>query len=86
MARLIQIRKGDVRRVALVEEPRVRLIDGCDSVHELAKLAIVTGTKLSDVISKRVTGDFLDYDPIYRGHSEWRLLPPVDHPASQRVV
>ena len=23
----------------------------------------------------------LEYDPIYRGHSEWRILPPIDHPA-----
>jgi hypothetical protein len=81
MARLIQIRKGDSRRVALVAEPGARLIDGCESVYELAKFAIVTGTKLSDLISKRMTGEFLDYDVIYNGRSDWRLLPPVDHPA-----
>ena len=23
----------------------------------------------------------LEYDPIYRGQSEWRVLPPIDHPA-----
>ena len=22
----------------------------------------------------------LDYDPIYRGQSEWRILPAIDHP------
>jgi hypothetical protein len=81
MTRLIQIKKGDVRRVAMVEEPRVRLIEGCNSVHELASMAIVAKTKLSDVIAKRATGEVLDYDPIYGGRSEWRLLPPVDHPS-----
>ena len=80
MARLIQIKKGDRRRVALVKEPRVRFIEGCKSVHELASTAIITKTKLSDVIAKRATGEILDYDPIYCGQSEWRLLPPVDHP------
>jgi hypothetical protein len=80
MTRLIQIKKGDVRRVALVDEPRVRLIEGCDSVHELATMAIVEGTKLSDAASKMATRDFLDYDLIYGGRSDWRLLPPVDHP------
>jgi hypothetical protein len=80
MARLIQIKKGDVRRVALVEEPRVRLIEGCQSVHELACMAIAAGMKLSDVVSERAARDFLDYDPIYSGRSDWRLLPPVDHP------
>ena len=81
MTRLIQIKNGDVRRVALVEEPRVRLIGGCNSVHELGSMAIVTKTKLSDVIAKKATGEVLDYDPIYSGRSEWRLLPPVDHPS-----
>jgi hypothetical protein len=81
MTRLIQIKNGDVRRVALVEEPHVRLIGGCNSVHELGSMAIVTKTKLSDVIAKKATGEVLDYDPIYSGRSEWRLLPPVDHPS-----
>jgi hypothetical protein len=80
MARLIQIKKGDVRRVGLVEEPVVRLIEGCNSVHELAIMAIATKAKLSDVIAKRAAAEILEYDPIYRGLSDWRLLPPVDHP------
>ena len=80
MTRLIQIKKGDVRRVALVEEPGVRLIEGCNSVHELASMAIATKTKVSDVIAKRAAAEILRYDPIYHGLSDWRLLPPVDHP------
>lgn len=80
MKRLIQIKRGMVRRVALVEEPRARLIEGCESVYELASIAIVKGMKLSDVVSKRATGDYLDYELIYSGSSDWRLLPPADHP------
>ena len=37
MMRLIQLKKGNVRRVALVEEPYLRLLDGCSSIYELAK-------------------------------------------------
>ena len=39
MTRLIQIKKGHVRRVALVEEPGVRLLDSCSSIYELAHTA-----------------------------------------------
>ena len=78
--RLIQIERDKVRRVALVEEPHLRLLDGCGSIYELAGKAVENGAKLSDVARKAATGELLDYDPIYRGESEWRILPPVDHP------
>lgn len=80
MTRLVQLKSGDVRQVALVEEPHMRLLDGCGSIYELANSAISAGGKLSDLARQRATGDRLDYDPIYRGQSEWRLLPAIDHP------
>jgi len=46
MTRLIQIRRGEVRRVASVEEPQLRLLDGCCSIYELANLALAKGSKL----------------------------------------
>jgi hypothetical protein len=72
------------RRVALVDEPYVRLLDGhdADSVYALAQTAIATRTPLSALVQARATGDRLDYDAIYHGTSgDWRLLPPIDHPA-----
>jgi hypothetical protein len=64
-----------------VEEPNLRLLDGCSSIYELANVAIATGSKLSEVARQRATGGFLEYEPIYSGQSEWRILPPIDHPA-----
>jgi hypothetical protein len=64
-----------------VEEPNLRLLDGCSSIYEVANVAIATGSKLSEVARQRATGDFLEYQPIYSGQSEWRILPPIDHPA-----
>src|SRR5882724_9147774 len=82
--RLIQIEKSGVRRVALVEEPHLRLLDGCGSIYELAGRAVEAGAKLSDVVHQTATGELLDYDPIYLGESPgesgWRILPPIDHP------
>lgn len=80
MTRLVQLKKGAVRRVALVEEPHLRLLDGCGSVYELANSAIHAGLGLTAFAHKRHTADRIDYDPVYAGKSEWRLLPPIDHP------
>jgi hypothetical protein len=35
---------------------------------------------LTDVLARRVSADRLEYEAIYRGKSEWCLLPPLDHP------
>jgi hypothetical protein len=80
MTRLIQIKKGHVRRVALVEEPGLRLLDSCSSIYELAHIAIEAREKMSDVARKRARHETIDYDPIYRGESEWKLLPAIDQP------
>src|SRR5258708_9548449 len=80
MVRLIQIQNCSTRGVAVVEEPRVRLLDGVDSVVGLGKQAIESGSPLTSLIHEKATDVTLDYDPIYNGQSEWRLLPAVDHP------
>ncbi len=80
MMRLVQLKKGPVRRVALVDEPHLRMLDGCTSVYELATCALRTGSKLNDLAQTRLTPERLDYDLVYGGKSEWKLLPPIDHP------
>jgi hypothetical protein len=80
MTRLIQIQKGTDRAVAFVEEPRALLLSQFESVHALAWAAIMEGTTLAALIAKHATGAWLDYDAIYHGKSEWRLLTPADHP------
>lgn len=80
MTRLVQIRKGNVRRVALVDEPNLHLLDNCSSIYELALAAIAGGRKLSDVAWQRERCETMEYDPIYLGHSEWKLLPAIDQP------
>ena len=81
MTRLIQIRRGTERRVALVEEPRVRLLaPGVGSVYALALESMAQGKKLVDLAREKATDETLDYEPIYAGPSAWKLLPPLDHP------
>ncbi|MGH9528996.1 MAG: AraD1 family protein [Terriglobales bacterium] len=86
MTRLVQIKRGVVRRVALVEDPFLRLLDDCGSVYELANTALATGMKLSDAARQRATAERIDYSAVYGGQSEWRLLPPVDHPEPARCL
>lgn len=78
--RLVQIEKGDTRRVAMVEEPHLRLLSGVSSIYALANSAITAGIKLSDAARQRATQELVDYDLIYAGRSDWRILPAMDHP------
>jgi hypothetical protein len=80
MTRLIQLKKDPIRRVALVEEPHLRLLSEHSSIYSLANAAISAGTTLTDTVRQSITRDLLEYDPIYNGVSEWRVLPPIDHP------
>jgi hypothetical protein len=80
MTRLIQIKKGSVRRVGLVEELHVRPPDGCSSIYELAPIAIDAQKKLSAAPRQRRQSGILDYELIYTGRSEWQVLPAIDHP------
>jgi len=80
MTRLIQIKKGNTRRVALVQEPQLRLLGGCTSIYTLANSAIASGMKLSEAVRQRITQDALDYDDVYNLKSEWHVLPAMDHP------
>ncbi len=81
MTRLVQIQNGVERAVALVEEPRLRLLGGVKSIFELTQAAADSKISLVALIQKKAACIFLDYDAIYTGKSEWKLLPPIDHPA-----
>jgi hypothetical protein len=80
MTRLIQLQHGPLRCVAVVQEPSVRVLHGFDSILALAADAIQSNTPLTSLIQNNATDRLFDYDPIYRGQSEWRLLPAIDHP------
>lgn len=80
MIRLVQIQNGPNRRVALVEEPHLRLLAGVKSIYELAANLDATGGSLAKIIHASLSTRRLDYDEVYSGKGEWRLLLPIDHP------
>ena len=79
--RLVQlIHPEHQRRVALVQEPNLVLLDNTSSVYQLALEAIDAKKKLKDVINQHLSDKSLDYSSIYNGSNEWKLLPSFDHP------
>jgi hypothetical protein len=78
--RLVQLRAGERRAVAVVEEPSLRLLRGFESVYALAVAAIERGELLPAVVEANGGDEVLEYDAIYGGRGEWRLLPAFDHP------
>jgi hypothetical protein len=78
--RFVQLKAGDARRVAVVEEPKLRLLRNFDSMYALAQAAIKSDGKLTSTAANYLTDESLDYDPIYEGRGEWKLLAPIDHP------
>ena len=76
--RLVQL---SGRRVAVVEEPHLRLLDGCTTIYDLATACLSEGTSLLQGIEQRKSATLLDYDPIYQGKSEWRIQPSADCPS-----
>ena len=86
VSRLVQIRNGAQRRVAVVDEPHLRLLSAPESLYGLAADAIASGRGLHAIIDERLTRDTLPYDEVYSGSSPWRLMTPIDHPEPGHCV
>ena len=80
MIRLVQLAGPAGRRVGLVDEPRLILLEGCSSVYDYAQRCIAQHCGAGDLAAALASHDWLPYDEVYFGRSEWRLLPAADHP------
>ncbi|HEV2445407.1 MAG TPA: AraD1 family protein [Candidatus Sulfopaludibacter sp.] len=78
--RLIQLQGPGGRATAVVEGERLQLLHGCRSIYELAQAALASAISLRETAALRQGGDLLDYGAIWRGDSDWRILPAIDHP------
>ncbi len=74
---LIQfVDQSEVRRVGVLEQSTVRVIDGYASTYALAQAAIRHHTGLAKLAAKAVGSVTLDYAELAR---LGRILPPLDH-------
>jgi len=87
--RLVQIthpKKG--RKVAIVTEPFLVVLNEFDSIYHLALKAIDSEKNISSIIESNFSTDKLEYNSVYNGTDEWKLLPSFDNPdtASNCIV
>lgn len=79
--RLVQlVNAQQERRVAVVKEPALHLLTDTAAVYDLAFDALETQTSMEALINARLSAETIDYDAVYNGQSEWRLLPSFDYP------
>jgi hypothetical protein len=79
--RLLQIsRQAGERRVGAIDGDTIRLVDRITSIYELAKQAVAAGTPLATTVERNLSRESIEYDPVYAGRSDWRILPAMDHP------
>ena len=77
---LVQITNDSERRVALVEEPKLRCLEGVTSIYEMALHCLENSKSLTEYANSLATGPELSYDDVYDEKSSWRLLAPIDVP------
>jgi len=82
--RLVQLKhpSGSIK-VAVVEDAKLHLLSNNASLYEIAMRAV---KPLKAAITADLSGEYLDYDPIYNGQSDWHLLPPFTHPEPARCL
>jgi hypothetical protein len=77
----VQLRHPELgRRAALVNEPALAILERYRSVYELAIDAISHRQSIQELLDSQKSSQVISYDQVYDGNSEWKLLPPCDHP------
>lgn len=79
---LIQLQHPSLgRRVALVQEPVVILLDpSVSSTYQLSMECIASNKSMMESIEKNLTSQRFDYSTLYESRGEWKMLPPIDCP------
>ena len=81
MKRLVQLKHREKgRRVAVVDEGQLKLLQRHGSIYELAQVALAANRSLEQAVIDSSAGESLDYEAVHSLKSDWRLLPAFDHP------
>ncbi|HVG16204.1 MAG TPA: AraD1 family protein [Chitinophagaceae bacterium] len=79
--RLVQLsHPANGRKLALVQEPYLVLLNDVPSAYDLALLVIESGENIHSIIKTKISDSKLEYDPVYNGLSDWQILPSFDCP------
>lgn len=83
---LVQLVRGGNRVVAIVDGDNLHVLSSYSSVYDLAWSAIQQKRPFAALAQQAVSSTTLDYNAVYSGDSEWRLLCPIDHPTDPAHV
>lgn len=83
---LVQIQNSIARRVAVVREPELIVLHEVNSTIALAERALSERRKLSELAGDLVTEQVLNYDAVYEGRSDWKMMPPIDCPEDSHRI
>ena len=85
--RLVQLTHGTARRVAIVNEPKLHLLqEDVTSTYALALRSLEMQQDITSLVATLQSEDTLDYDAVYNGASPWQLLPPIDVPGDPQKL
>ena len=87
--RLVQIiHPSGGRKVAVVAEPFLVLLKNVTSVYHLVLQALDSENNILSIIESNLSDEKIEYDAVYNGSNEWKLLPSFDNPdaASNCIV
>ena len=79
--RLVQLQRAATRCVAIVSGGQLVPLDGIATIYALASKALQNGEPLTRMAEDLAGQNSFDYDSVYAGASDWRILPSIDHPA-----
>lgn len=66
------------RRVGIIKEPDIVLLDSVTTTYELFLDLINDGRDVGLAIDSLLTNERLPYDAVYHSHNKWHILPPID--------
>ncbi|WP_425635760.1 AraD1 family protein [Algoriphagus yeomjeoni] len=78
LVQLIHPAKG--RKVAVVAEPFLVLLNEFTSIYQLAIKSLDSEVSVHTLLEQQLSTEKLDYDKVYFGTSDWKLLPSFDNP------
>jgi hypothetical protein len=82
---LIQLKhKSGSRRIALVRQETLVLINHYTTAYDLAKLAIEQQIPMANLVEQNLSAESIVYEPVYQGREDWKILPAFDHPSDPR--
>lgn len=85
--RLVQLDNSGERRVAIVQEPNLLLLQEPGSIYALALRAVEQRVAFTELAMSLLSDERLPYDEVFSGTSTWRLLAPIDVPGDpQRLL